>query len=475
MGTRTELSRVRLPPAVNPTDPATKADLDALGSGGVALGDLYEPMLGIWPAVDAVNGPLTADAGITSSAPSFAGMTYYGWNSGRLNKQSQNWVAVPSSNGPSSNQCCQNVTTNRGNNYASTGLGFPCHSDFSFVADTAKVIIAYWQTNTGMAAQGVATSYHEVQVFAEHDDGHLKGVREMPAVWPNGSTTNQMFYRVITFKQAKSKEFRVMLSAGCWLAGVYVDTGAQMSPAPNRPVLVGCFGDSWAEGGGNVFSSFGGNGAQAGVTWPTGCSLLYSNTAIQYAIATGFACIIGHQGGTGYFGTNGSGIGIDDVTTLGFTSFCSQNQVNYFWSTFGARHPIAGVFGMWNDGTGYSTAVYKARAITVYQKLIAKDDTIPILVEGCQNKSVTVGDGRDLANTGLKQACAQLSSNVIGFVDNIGDALSGSTIVDLGAANIGPDGLHPTTKGGNFIGVNRAKRSAGFQIPRARVLATLAA
>lgn len=473
MGTEYNASKAHFPAATVDADPASKGYVDNASVGTVALGELYRPMLGVWPAVDATNGPLTADAGITGTAPSLTGMTYYPWSSGKLNAQSQNWVAVPASNGPTSGQCCQNITTNRGNNYASTGIGFPCHSDFSFVADTAKVIVAYYQTTTGMAALGVATSNHEVQIFAELE-GELKAIRDVPASWPSGSGGNQMYYRVLTFKEARRREFRVLLSVGCWLAGVYIDTGGLITKAPNRPVLVGCFGDSWAEGVGNVWSSFGGNGAAAGVTWPSGCSLLYSNSAIQYSIATGFAVIIGHQGGTGYIGTNGSGVDVDDAATLGFTSFCSQNQVDFFWSTFGSRHPMAGVFGGWNDGTSYSTATYQARADKVYRKLLAKDATIPILVEGIQGKSVTAGDGRDLANTGLANAVALLKVagfNMCGFVDNIGD----QNYVDIGSANIGPDGLHPTVKGGNEIGVNRAKRSAAFTVPRSRVIATLAA
>lgn len=464
-------SAIRSPSSAS-TDNASRGYVDAIGGGTVPLGDLYRPMLGVWPAVDPTNGPLTADAGITGTTPSFTGLTLWSWNSGKFNTQSQNWVTVPAANGPATNQCCQNTTTNRGNDYAGTGLGFPCHSDFSFVADSTKVIVAYWQTKTFAAALGVSTSYHEVQIFAEHE-GQMKGVRDAPAIWPDSSGGNQMYYRVLTFKEARRREFRVMMSAGCWLAGVYVDQAAVITKAPNRPVLAACFGDSWAEGTGNVFSSIGGNGSVAGVTWPTGCSLLYSNTALQWAIATGFAVIIMHQGGTGYIVQNGGSTGVDDATGLGFTVFGSENSTNFLWTTFGTRKPIVGFFGGKNDGA-QTTADYKARALKVWGKQIAKDPTVPILVQGIQSKQTSAGDGTDLANTGLKQAVADpsMTSNVIGFIDDLAD----SNYYDIGSTNdIGPDGLHPTVKGGNHIGVNRAKRSATFMIPRSRVAAMLTA
>lgn len=470
MADSTVLSRKSMPAAVNPSEAPTKAQMEAAAGGNIALGDLYRSMTAVWPAVDAVNGPLTSDPGLASTAPSLTGMTLYPWNSGRFNTQSQSWSAVPVGNGPTLNQCCQNTTTPRSTNYAGTNLGFPCHTDFSFVADTAKVIVAYYQTTTGMAALGVATSNHEVQVFAEHE-GRMKGIREMPATWPNGSTSNQMFYRVLTFSEARRREFRVMLSVGCWLAGVYIDTGGFIYKAPNRPVLMGCFGDSWAEGAGNVWSSVGGNGSVYGVTWPTGCSLLYSNTAIQYAIATGFAVIIGHQGGTGYFNANGSGLAATS-TAMGFTPFASQGQVDNFWTTWGTKFPMAGVFGGYNDGTlggtPYNTT-YQTQATAAYNRLFAKDPTMPVLVEGIQCKAVTVGDFRDLSNQGLAAAVAALKAagKTMYFIDNIIDR----NYVDIWTADIGPDGLHPTVKGGDNIGQIRAKESATFLVPRSRVLA----
>lgn len=476
MGTRYEASRAKFPATSLPTDPASKSYTDAAAGGSVPLGSLYRPMTGVWPVVDATNGPLTADAGTTNTAPSFTGLTLFSWNSGAFNTQSQNWVAVPSSNGPSTNQCCQNVTTPRGTNYASTGIGFPCHSDFSFVTDTTKIIIAYYQTTTGMANLGISSSYHESQVFVEHE-GQMKGIRSAPNVWPNGSGGNQMFYRVITFKEARRREFRVMLSVGCWFAGVYVDTGAFMQKAPNRPILMGCFGDSWAEGAGNVWSSVGGNGSQAGVTWPTGCSLLYSNTALQWCVQTGGAAIIGHQGGTGYFNANGSGL-TEDSTTAGFTVFASQGQVDFFWNTFGSRYPMAGVFGGWNDGTTPVGAPiltnYQARVDKVLRKILAKDAAIPLLVEGIQCKSIGVGDGRDLSNQGIAAAVAALQatySNVMPFINDIADR----NYVDIWTADIGPDGLHPTVKGGDNIGAIRAKKSANFMVARTRINQILAA
>jgi hypothetical protein len=61
--------------------------------------------------------------------------------------------------------------------------------------------------------------------------------------------------------------------------------------------------------------------------------------------------------------------------------------------------------------------------------------------------------------------------NVMPFINNIADR----NYVDIWTADIGPDGLHPTVKGGNNIGQIRAKESATFQISRDWVDATLTA
>jgi hypothetical protein len=474
MATSTVLSRKSNPPGVNPSDTVTKSQLDAAAGGNPTLDELAEPMDGVWPAVDATNGPLTADAGITNTTPSFTGLTLWSWNSGRFNTQSQNWVAVPSSNGPTTNQCCANVTTSRGS-FGSTGIGYPCLSDFWFTADTTKIIVAYWQYTGYAAGTGVTTSHHEVDIFAEHE-GHMKGIRSTPAIWPHGSGGNQMFYRVVTFKEARRRDFRIILSAGCWLAGVYVDSAADIQKASNRPVLLGAFGDSWGEGAGNVWNSFGGNGSVYGVTWPTGASALRSNTAVQYAIATGFAVINMHQGATGPFANN-SGISFT-ATGTGFSPFCSTSQVDFFWTTFGSRYPCAGIFGGWNDGTLPGTPYLtnmQTRYTAMIQNLLNKDPDIPVMTEGIQCKSIVAGDARDLSDQGMKAAVdafrAAGKTNIMPFISNITDR----NRVDIGAADLGPDGLHPTVKGGDHIGRNRAKKSATYQISRARVTQILSA
>lgn len=465
------------PPSTNPAAPATKAEISAAAGGSVTMGELFQPHTGVWPAVDATNGPLKVNSAITNTAPSFTGMTFVPWNKvGAFNKQSQLWAAVPTSNGPTANQCCQNSTTNRGNNYASTGLKFPAPIDTWFIADTAKIIVQYWVTTTHAANQGVSTPNHEVHLFAEHDS-QMKSITQMPAVWPHASGGgNQMFYKSYEFSQALRKGFRLMLSAGCWLAGIWVDTGAKVNAGPNKPILFAGHGDSWAEPVGNVWASVGGNGSQAGVTWPTGCSLLMSNTIIQLCIATGMAGMPENQGGTGWFNQGPSGEpNVDLAGIVNFTPFCSTSQVDYWSFTYGPessvnRYSIPFIGGGYNDGAGYSTATYKAQVLKGLNKFVAKDPSAPIIVQGIQCKSITPGGGYDLANTGIKQACADVP-NVIGFIDDIADY----AYVDMWSADLGPDGLHPTVKGGNNIGQNRAKKMAAMKIPRSRVLAAMAA
>jgi hypothetical protein len=466
--TRKSLSVLEAPSASTSVGLPTKAQMDAGAGGPVTLGELYKPMTGVWPAVDSVNGPLTADAGITNTAPSFTGLTYFAWNatnySGKsyFNQQSQNWVAVPSSNGPAANQCCQNTTTNRGN-YGSTGIGFPSHTDFSFSADTAKVIIVYWQCLTSMS--GVSTSYHENQIFVEYE-GQMKAIREFPASWPGGSGGGTLFYRVLTFSKAKRRRFRVWLSSNCWFAGIYVDTAANVQPSHNLP-LVMSFGDSWAEPDGNVFASVGGNGSVAGVTWPSSCSLLYSNVDLQFALATGFAVALCHHGGTGWVVNNG---GISATASgTGFSPFLSNSQWGYSYGIWGSKYPIVFVAGGWNDGTSSVSAPvltnYQAVVQAGFNRVIASDPLMPILAAGIQDKSVVSGDGRDLSNQGIAAACAA-TPQCIGFIDQLHNW---PLATGIDASDIGPDGLHPTLKGGDEIGANYAKKAAQFTIPRYRL------
>jgi len=451
------LSRQAVPTAVGSAEPTPKAQSDAAAGGYITLGETYDPMTGVWPAVDATNGPLTADAGATATAPSFTGLTLYSWNSGVFNLQSQNWVAVPTVNGPAANQCCANVTTNRGN-YGSSGIGFSSHSDFGFSADTATVILAYW-VNTA-TLNGVSTSIHETQLFAEHE-GKMKGIRSMPAFWNSGGG-NQMFYRVFTFKEARRRRFRVMMSANCWLAGVYVDTAANIQKTKNLPFWLS-FGDSWAEPNNNVFASVGGNGAVAGTTWPNTCSLLYSSTDVQFAIATGHAIAQCHHGGTGWVVNNG---GVNATTdTPGFSPFLSISQWNFSWNLWGAKKPMVFVAGGWNDGTT-SAGVYQATVQAGFNRVTASDPLAPIMAAGIQDKAIVAGDGRDLSNTAIGLAVAA-TPQAIGFIDQSRNWPIASGIP---AADIGPDGLHPTVKGGDEIGQNYAKQAARFQISRTRYL-----
>lgn len=461
MATSTVLSRKGMPPAVNPTDAMTKAQGDAGAGGYITLGETYRPMRGTWPPVDATNGPLTADAGLTNVAPSFTGMTLYPWNSGKFNVQSQNWVAVPASNGPATNQCCANVTTNLGT-YGSTGIGYSSHTDFGFIADTVKVVVAYWVSNSAMP--GVNTSQHEVQIFA--DDGQMKGIRSAPALWAGGSGGgNQLFYRVVSFSQAHRRRFRVWMSSNCWLAGVYVDSDADIKKAPNLPFCLD-FGDSWEAPSGNVFSSVGGNGSIAGVTYPGSASLLYSNAGLQWALSTGWAVALCNQPATGWVVNNASGISAT-TNSPGFTSFLSISQWLYSFNLWGSHKPLVRVNGMWNDGdTPVSAPIltnYQAVVQAGFKRVTDSDSETPILVAGCQQKSITPGAGRDLCNSGIAAACAA-TPQVIGFINQINN-WSG----DIPAKNIGPDGLHKTMCGAEEVGDNYARQSAPFQILRTRL------
>jgi hypothetical protein len=135
------------------------------------------------------------------------------------------------------------------------------------------------------------------------------------------------------------------------------------------------------------------------------------------------------------------------------------------WSRSATESEVAGGY---NDGSGNTTATIKALAIKGYNKFVAKQADIPIVVRGVQCKSIAPGGGYDLANTGIKQACAEVP-NVLAFLDDI----AAYNYVDIWSADIGPDGLHPTVKGGDNIGRGDAKRLAGVLLPRSYVQKTM--
>jgi hypothetical protein len=429
------------------------SDLD----GAITIGELTHPMDSVWPAVDATNGPLTADAGAVGTAPSFSGLTYYSWDSGKFNSQSQNWLPVPASLGPGTNtEACYNKATPRAEYFATPGITQPAHIDFGFIADTAKIILVY--RHFGNYTPG---SYHETHIFAEHD-GRLKQIRSAPEAFSGSG--NKVFYRTVTFKEARRREFRFWLTSNLWLMGVYIDNTASIEKSPNRP-LVAFPGDSWRDGAGNVFN-LGGNGGAAGVTWPSSCSLLLSCDPMNFLLHTGFAGILCGQGGTGYFNANNGSTSVGpDETAAGSTPFLSSGQVNHLWDTWGSRKPIVFVAGGWNDGSLGGTPylnTYQTRAGYAYDKLIAKNSKVPIIVAGIQPKSIVTGDARDLSNQGLQAAVAARPNNCIGFIDQL--TRWNSTQI---APKVGPDGLHPTVYGGHDIGYFYAQKAAKFKVSRA--------
>lgn len=480
-----------MPSAASPTDAPTKAQMDAAAGGWVQVADLLDPHTGVWPAVDATNGPLKVNSAITNVAPSFTGLTYHPWNStpNKFCKQSQNWVSAPAVTGLTAGDTCVNVTTNRTTNYYGTGVGAPGPIDTWFSADTTKIIVKYWVTTTYANNLGISTPNHEVLLFAEHE-GQMKSIEGKPgtpepAVWAHAQGGgNQYFYKSWEFSRSNRKKFRLMLSAGCQFAGIYVDTGAKVLPGQNKPVLISGDTDSWAEPVSNVWSSVGGNGGSAGITWPSGCSLLLSNAIVQLAIHTGFATMPNGHGGTGY-SNPGPGTGnTEDFSGVGSCPFMATNRVNFWSDTYGPtspknRYSIVFVAGGYNDGGTLSTATQKALALKGFDKYIAKvsgsptvaNGGLPIIVRGIQVKTITQGATYDLSNTGIKQACTDRSGNVIGFIDDMYDY----NYVDIKASNLGPDGLHPTVEGGNQIGKRDAEKIALMWLPRSYINNTLAA
>lgn len=462
------LNQIDFPPSSGDEDVMSRAEVMAASGGQITYGSLMENIKGVWPAPDPTNGPLLADPGIVGTAPSFTGLDYWQWNSGKFNTQSQHWVDQNGTGTPAGR--CMNVTTPRGiPSGAPAGTGFPAHLSTSFVANTAKIIIAYYYVSAF-----TYTDYHECHLWATEANGKLSQIRQTPATWPSGGGSSQMFYRVVTFKEARRRRFKLWLQAGCFFAGIYVDAGARVEKAANRPVLAISDGDSWRDGFGNVFAAFGGNGSVGGVAWPTNCSSLLSNMSLQFELNTDFAVALIAQGGTGFF--NAGGPFTDPTLTAdGVTPFLSASRVNSLWNFWGAKYPTIWCAGGWNDGGGTSPylANYRQRVLDAIDRVRAKgaangQPDVPIIMTGCQPKLLTAGDARDLGNQGQKAAC---DLRGVPFLDQAFTNWNGQ----IPDRYIGPDGLHPNVFGAEDQGAYDARQWAPLKLSSGRVLQTLAA
>lgn len=306
----------------------------------ITLGSLMHPMTDAFPAVDATNGPLTADTGITAGSPSTTGRTLFRWDSGVFRTQGMNWVAANTAANTSGQSAAINASTPRKYTYG-TSQGFPYESnhDFAFVTDAPTVTVWYWHW-TGYSG----SNYHDMRWMVE-DGGRLKQVRgNVGLMMPSTSTAGGGFYsRTLTFKEARERQHRIMLPANCFVVGVYIDTLATIRKAANVPMML-MNGDSWQEPNGNVLAS------PIGGAYPTG-TFRTAGFAQEYAIATGFVTALIAQGGTGEFNCNdGAARARGYANAVGESVFHGDARIADAWAKFGAGAPIWRDMGGWNDG-----------------------------------------------------------------------------------------------------------------------------
>jgi hypothetical protein len=409
------LSKQRIVAGTAPGEATTRADIANI-STDVGLDNWIKPM-GMIPAVDATNGPWTADtgfvAGVPAGFPNVSGKTFYAWNSGVFNTQSQNWQAVPTGAGQNTSgySACMNASTPRVWTFGSM-TGYPLESliDFSFVTDSTTVTLVY---NALIANQGGSTTHHDHTVFYEHQ-GQMKELGTLPKTGTGGSG---LFYRTLTVKEARMAEWRFILPGMHWLIGIIVDSGATVRKAPNK-FLFAYNGDSWGEAMGCTLAS------PIGGAWPTGT---YRTAFLPTWLIrlTGGAVIQMGQGGTGEFNANNSAATAANVTNSdGSSVFHGVSRINHLVTNFGSRNPVVLTLGGWNDGTlpaAPVAATYQTRVQEGIQRFIAAKSDIKLLYASIEPVSITGGDSRDLSLQGQLAAFAAgkavYPGNVLSYAD----------------------------------------------------------
>lgn len=442
----TALTNITAPAGPLGPSTTTSTPTTAVGSGRVTLGPLMRPMKGAWPAPDATNGPLLSDSGLVSGAPSTSGKTFYPWDSGVYNTQSQNWAQFP--NGSLQNNTgtsvCANYSTARAYTLGpSIGLPVESNTDFGFVTDATTVTIYYFHYT-----YNVGRNYHDQQIYVEHD-GVMKKVTTMPTT---GSVAAGLCSRTLTFKEAREREFRVMLGWTSLFAGVYVESTATMRQSPNKPLII-TNGDSWNEPTGNILAT------PIGGAYPTGT---YENAGLSQMLAeaTGFAVALCAEGATGYFnGADGASHTESYVNStwpgINNSVFLSERRVAAMAAKFFPRNPILCNIGGWNDGDLPPTPVrttYAARVSSGIARAIAAKPDLQMLFVGVQPVDITAGGKRALANLAIADAVAAApQANIVGFIDEMPMWVDTTMSGQRGANVNSSDHIHLTCKGAELV------------------------
>lgn len=440
-------------------------------NGSVRLGDLFRPMKGVWPAVDATNGPITADSGIVAGGPVTTGLTLYTPASTPAPFNLQSMHLQSYANGVAANSSGSTVWINHNGSRVWWGpsdrAGKPVEGpmDFSFVTDSKVVAVSYFHY-----AGYSGSAYQDQQWYVEHE-GQQKKLTRLPV----SASQSGVCHRRVTYLESRQREHRIVLPAQCWLIGVWVEANATIRKAPNRPLLL-LNGDSWNEPNGGVIQSPAGGAWGSGGTFRT----YYLPDAIREH--TGFAVANIAQGGTGYFNCNdGAARAENYADSVGNTVFFGQGRISDAAAKYFARNPILWTVGGWNDGSlgGASPsyqAAYQARVASGIARCKAAKPDLKMMfstIQPAASSGTVYDDFRYASTLGQIAAAAAEPANVIGVVNQEQMWLNMSTGGQRGA-NVGPDTLHLTAKGADSVAGWNIAAAAGFVVPRAYLDACLA-
>ena len=382
----------------------------------VALGSRWRREKAWYPLPAASPAPLTTDAGIQVGAPSpTTGLKFVPWSQlGAFNFQGnyiiQGGTAIASSSGLTASSICQNASTPRKYNFGTLNGDFqPSTMNVRFITDSTRVIPQWYYTS---AMNGSA--YNDMHMMVEHD-GEMKHLSSssstadgMPRTDSNSAGVKR---RELTFLQRRPKQIRLILSGFCYFAGVWIDTLATITKAPNRDLFMHNM-DSWNEPTGASWSDNPGGGFPSGsyqcLGMPEYCSFETGQAHGTYA-----------QGGTGEANDNGTGNNATGYTGTSFSAAWSDSRVLDAVTKFGPQSAIQLDVGGWNDGNLLGTPykdTYKARIqarLTKFFNAAASGgyDMREIMV-GIQPCDWIPGDGgfRDLSEQGQAEMPAVINA-----------------------------------------------------------------
>lgn len=391
-------------PATGPNEAATQADVLA-ASPKVTLGNSWSPMTEIWPAADAVNGPLVSDSAITAGTPATTGLKFIPASQlGAFNYQSMNMIAASSARNPSGTPALFNAPTPRVYGFGTLGAELiGGNMDIGFVTDST-VVIPLW---------GIFNAYDSVVNHDMHwcagPSGQLKRMTSLPKTSTGGGG---VFHRKAVWKEGWTQEHRLFIPGRGYFFGVYIDTMASIRASANTQFYL-LNGDSWNE---PLDATFKNERAHQGYRLGSYMTLGISE---QLSILSGqrFATI--GQGGTGPF-NEGTGVAGELSYAGTGSSVCwSVSRTNDFIAKYGGRDPIIIDMGGWNagplGGTPYKDT-FKARLVAGYNQVLALKPDLKFIVAGIQPVDIVDGDARDLSMQAQAEIPAAFPNNCLGYI-----------------------------------------------------------